>query len=138
MTGVQTCALPISIPDVERDRKLRTRLLEELPGIFTWIVQGARKYLENGLLAPPKIAEATQYLRSSCDDIGNWMESCVVQAPQYRAQSSVLYENFLSWLAAEGISRTLNQITFSSSLGERGYQTSAVQNSGYLFDPRDV
>jgi P4 family phage/plasmid primase-like protien len=111
----------VVIPKHQQDKQLRSLLLDELPGILNWIVQGAKKYLEGGLTSPRKIAEATRYLRNSCDDIGNWMDSCVELGPQYRGQSSVLYQNFLTWSAAEGITNTVSQVAFSNNLEERGF-----------------
>jgi putative DNA primase/helicase len=109
---------PVKVPKLQRDLDLREKLLEELPGILAWIIAGARAYLEEGLQASPKIAEATQTLRNSCDDLGRWLESCVEQGSQYSVQSAPLYENFRSWCQAEGIP-ALSQPKFTSRLSEK-------------------
>jgi hypothetical protein len=65
------------IPAEQRDKNLRENLLEELPGILAWIIEGAKAYLARGLQDLPGFTEATKSLRDSCDDLGRWLETCV-------------------------------------------------------------
>ncbi|MGB8478554.1 MAG: phage/plasmid primase, P4 family [Acidobacteriaceae bacterium] len=111
----------VKIPQHEQDKRLRKRLLMELPGILNWIVQGAREFLERGLIEPATVAKASRALRLSCDDLGRWMDDCVVQEPQYRVRSSDLYRSYLSWCEEEGVSSRPSQKGFSTSLREKGF-----------------
>jgi putative DNA primase/helicase len=106
------------VPKSDRDLNLREKLLEELPGILAWIIAGAKAYIEEGLPASPKIDESTQALRSSCDDLGRWLESCVEQGTEYSVQSTPLYENYRAWSQAEG-TPALSQPKFTSRLAEK-------------------
>jgi putative DNA primase/helicase len=109
---------PVMVPKSDRDLNLREKLLEELPGILAWIIAGAKAYIEEGLPASPKIDESTQALRSSCDDLGRWLESCVEQGTEYSVQSTPLYENYRAWSQAEG-TPALSQPKFTSRLAEK-------------------
>lgn len=120
----------VVIPPPDRDENLREKLLEELPGILNWIVQGAKRYLENGFPVSSKIENATRYLRSSCDDVANWIDSCVIQGPGYHAQSSSLYNHFRSWSKDEGLCKSMSQVEFSSILREKGFQ--AKKSNGMM------
>ena len=96
----------VRIPESEENKELTDELQgEELPGILNWIVQGAKAYIKSGLTAPPAIAEITESLIGSRDDLERWVESCVEHGPEFAVQSSVLYENYESWCKAEGISK---------------------------------
>jgi putative DNA primase/helicase len=119
----------VVIPVLERDEDLRENLLKELPGILNWIVQGAKRYLENGFPVSSKIEKATRYLRSSCDDVGNWMDSCVVKGTNLRCQSSLLYAHFLSWSRAEGNTVVLSQKEFSGVLREKGFEARKINGT---------
>ena len=45
-------------PDAQKDPGWKDRILkEEGPGILNWIIEGARAYLENGLLVPEPIVD---------------------------------------------------------------------------------
>lgn len=112
---------PVMIPAEQRDRDLREKLLEELPGILAWIIAGAKKYFAESLPTPPKIFERSQVLRTECDDVARWLEDCVEQGPQFRIQSTTLYQSFRSWNLSEGNTYTISQKAFSQRLGERAF-----------------
>jgi putative DNA primase/helicase len=112
----------ITITEGERDIKLREKLLSELPGILNWIVDGARKYLEDGLREPAQVKEATRALRLSCDDLGRWLEERVVIGQVQRNRTLDLYQDYLQWCRAEGIPNPLLIRNFPASLESRGYQ----------------
>lgn len=112
----------IVIQEDEQDSNLREALLQELPGILTWVIQGAKKYLEDGLPVCRQITTSSQELRTSCDDVQRWVDGCTVQGPRYRAQSSTFYEEFRRWATAEGITNVLNATEFRRSLEEKGFE----------------
>jgi putative DNA primase/helicase len=113
---------PVMIPAEQRNKNLRENLLEELPGILAWIIEGAKAYLKSGLPDLPRLTEATQSLRDSCDDLGRWLEACVERGPEYHVQSSVLYESFRAWCRVEGSTYSVSQQKFSQRLREKGFK----------------
>ena len=110
----------VTIPEEQQDKKLRERLLEELPGILAWVIEGARLYLESGLPKLDTLTEVNRSLRQSCDDLGRWMETHIQYGPQFRIQSSDLYENFRLWSQAEGNTDVMSQRTFTQRLLDKG------------------
>lgn len=113
---------PILIPEQQRDCMLRDRLLEELPGILTWIVEGAALYLSSGLKTPAVLVGATQELRDVCDDLGQWMQAETVADSRSQVQSSQLYAAFRQWNEREGNRYTMAPRTFSQQLNDRGWR----------------
>ena len=113
---------PVTIPTEERDEHLREKLVQELPGILNWIVEGAKLYLESGLPTLPKMQQANQSLRRTRDTLGRWLEECIAHGPGFQAQSSILYQNFRSWNEAEGNTPVPSQIKFTQDLERRGFE----------------
>jgi putative DNA primase/helicase len=98
----------VTIPASEENNKLTAELLdEELPGILNWIVEGAKAYIERGLSATPAIAGITDSLLGNRDDLTRWVESRIEHGLEFMVQSSILYENFVAWSKAEGVSELL-------------------------------
>ena len=113
----------VTIPESERNERLREHLLNELPGILTWIVQGATHYLETGLREPQRVIEESKSTMASCDAIGRWLEECAIKDPQARSKSSELYENFRDWAALEGETSVPSSKAIAQSLVGKGYQS---------------
>jgi putative DNA primase/helicase len=113
----------VTISEQQRDKRLRERLLDELPGILTWIVQGAMCYLESGLREPQRVIEESRSVMDSRDSIGRWLEECTFSDLQARSRSSDLHENYCLWASREGEIAIPTLKTFAQSLKERGYQS---------------
>lgn len=70
----------LQLKEVQMDRKLGDKLLEESSGILNWMIEGYCKYSSMGLCVPEKIKEATQLYREEEDDLGQFIkEECVVE-----------------------------------------------------------
>ena len=65
-----------------KDPRLREKLLEELPGIFWWAVQGYRRYLTRGRMeAVPAIGDAVRQLRENADPDGAFLRARLEFSP---------------------------------------------------------
>jgi putative DNA primase/helicase len=65
----------VTIPSEERDEHLSDKLAAEAPGILLWLVEGARRYLAEGLSAPEAVRAATDGYRTSEDTVGQFLEA---------------------------------------------------------------
>lgn len=94
----------VQIPKEERDPLLGQRLLEEAPGILSWMVEGAVAYLEGGLAPPNQVADATDTLRRDADPYGQFLdEGCVVTGQDTDSISSAeLMRAFQFWQMRRG------------------------------------
>jgi putative DNA primase/helicase len=75
---------------------------KEGPGILNWILEGTRKYLEQGLAVPPDLqTEAVDMLEES-DPFLIFMAQNVTPAPGGRVEGSKLYKTFKGWYEDHG------------------------------------
>ncbi len=74
----------VIIPPKEQDRDLIEKLIDELPGILNWALDGLQAYQDEGLDPPACVTEATKEYRSDMDIIGDWIAECCVEDPNAR------------------------------------------------------
>lgn len=102
-----------------QDRKLKSKLLTELPGILNWAIEGCRDWQQNGMQTPTIVQEATAEYREEQDVLGLFIqEKCMVG--DYEIPASMLYSAYKAW-ADEGGEFTLSQTLFGRQLTERGF-----------------
>jgi putative DNA primase/helicase len=64
--------------DAEQDKDLEAKLIEELPGILNWALDGLREYIEEGFKLPKAIKDASEAYRQESDSIGAFISECCV------------------------------------------------------------
>lgn len=104
------------------DKELPAKLAAESSGIFNWMMDGLRDWLENGLVIPESIIEATQTYREDSDPFGRFLALVTEKADGEFVQSSVLYAVFQAWTKWAGESEW-TQKGFSKAMKDRGYRT---------------
>lgn len=86
-----------------KDYGLSDRLLEELPGILNWLLEGVRMYLTSGLAPPEDVRQATVEYRAANDPVGEFIR-CALRAvdPKVEAfiQGRELYKAYQDWAKA--------------------------------------
>ncbi len=110
----------------KKDPDLEKKLMEEKEAIFAWCVEGARKYLEDGLKMPAVIAEAAETYRQNKDVIGCFLEECCDVEPGLEVPSSMLYGAYAQW-SHDGQMKPSNRSMFKDRMTARGFQY--VKNS---------
>jgi putative DNA primase/helicase len=119
------------IPREERDKRLKHKLEKEAPGILNFVLDGLRDYLENGLVTPDSIAEATKQYFADSDPLGRFLELCVAEKPGSRVQSSELHRLHSAWTKASGENEWSNK-GFTKAMKERGYRAKQSNNVYWL------
>lgn len=120
----------VTIPEPERDQRLREKLTAELPGILNWAIEGCRAWQDSGLQEPPEVTEAGQVYRREMNSIGQFLaECCWVKAdtPSLRTQSSVLHQAFENWSGEK-----MTQKEFSERLVTAGH-TKKMGGDGRMY-----
>ena len=85
------------------DKKLRERIMGELPGVLAWLMRGCLEWQENprGLDPPPKVISAVAAYRAEEDTIGEFIEDCcevITENPDsVRITATGLYDAFMHW-----------------------------------------
>lgn len=109
-----------TIPEHDRDPDFKRKLLDELPGILVWAVEGARHILSTGdQLTPPEIAKrATQSYRSDSDVLGEWLrERCELVAAAV-APEPLVYNDYRDWIEKNGLGKPWSKKQFTLALHE--------------------
>ncbi|WP_175772001.1 phage/plasmid primase, P4 family [Paraburkholderia phenazinium] len=74
----RVCVIPLlrRFSGKDCDPELEVKLANELPGILTWLITGARQYHEHGLGVCRKVTNAKAELRLRSDTVRSWFMSC--------------------------------------------------------------
>lgn len=111
----------VTIPEEERDKALKTRLLDELPGILNWAIQGCLEWQRNGLQEPEEVQYATKSYQAEMDTLTAFFEDRCIVNPLARVPLKELYVEYCKWAQANG-EPEISQRTLNGQLAERGYQ----------------
>lgn len=96
----------------EEDSDYEKKLIEsEGSGIFNWMIEGLRRYYEEGHLIKPKaIEEATKDYKDDEDPIGEYLADRCVIDPDGRIPSAEIYSDYLNFcLMKEKITRLVKR-----------------------------
>lgn len=106
----------------EEDTGLEHRLLQELPGILRWAVEGRADLAESGRFASPaSSADAVQHLKEISSPLSVFLDECTEiqtetdMADEFRADVTDMYNRYRTWCDSCGRKPDNRQI-FSRSL----------------------
>lgn len=106
--------------DHEKDSDLEAKLMAERDGILMWVLEGTRKYLQDGLKLSPRMrAEAAQYRKDS-DRIGEFLEDIMEADAGAKINQQTAFKEWDDWSKANGF-RPSSKKSFTQRLAERGY-----------------
>ena len=109
-------------PGVNADPNLKTKLLEELPGILNLCLDAYAQVVARGdIIEPPSCAEAKHQWRMEADQVAQFIEDCCESADG-EIKSSSLFKVYQLWARDAGIGRTLTQKSFSGRVEKLKYQ----------------
>jgi putative DNA primase/helicase len=84
------------------NNKLKDQLLGELPGILNWCINGARRWLAEGLNPPVTVRAATAAYRNESNPITPFIESCCVLGDHLRMQAGPAFREYEAWFKTLG------------------------------------
>ncbi|MFJ5899444.1 phage/plasmid primase, P4 family [Streptomyces sp. NPDC093064] len=93
------------VPDHRKIDNLADILVtEEGPGILSWLIDGARRYLagDRDLTGPERVRIATTAYAETEDHTGRFYEERCHLAPDLRAEQTALYAAYKTWCQNEG------------------------------------
>lgn len=112
---------PGSIPESERDKKLKSKLEAEYPAILHRMIQGCLAWQKRGLGKPSHVTAATDDYLQGEDTLGAWIADCIDLGPKNTARSAEVYRSFKKWAEQSG-EFCPSQKRFSRSLIARGHE----------------
>ena len=110
-----------TLPD--GDPSLMDALRAESQGVLAWLIDGAVKYANEGLIPPREVVRMTRAYFAEQDPVGRWLETMDRCAPDFGTPARELYNTFLQWHRDddEGNGKAPEtERAFSSALENRG------------------
>jgi putative DNA primase/helicase len=121
---------PVTIPESERDHRLKERLRIEWPGILAWCISGCLEWQQHGLRACAAVSDATTDYFADEDLIAKWIdECCATDEPDAFTANSVLFREYREWALRAG-EFPGTQRSFSAALAARGFERHRVGAGG--------
>ncbi len=112
----------VAIPEDQQDRHLSQKLLDELPGILNWALEGCLAWQSQGLTAPEEVKAATASYRSEEDVIGRFVDQNCNVSPDAMVPASELYRDYVAW-CKDNDEKAKSQTAFGRLLTQRGFQS---------------
>lgn len=86
-----------SIPDYHKQL-----VREEGPGIVNWLLEGYRDYVATGgFVEPSAVKDATAEYRQSSDELGRFVDECLVVDQNAVIRATEAYDRYLKWKGAD-------------------------------------
>jgi P4 family phage/plasmid primase-like protien len=120
------------IPKEKQDPKLSDKLLEELPGILNWALQGLKEYLDIGLVPPEEVIAATDEYRRENDSLQSFIGECCRVDKLAVCRNLELYEAYQSFCVDSG-HVPFSQTKFSTELKGSPGISQTRDNQGYIW-----
>jgi putative DNA primase/helicase len=121
----------VCIPEEKKDKSLKQKLMNELPGILNWAVQGCIAWNAEGLSVPSCVKAATEEYRMNEDVIGQFLEEAT--RPTGETTKSDLYTHYTNWAEKAGIRYKLTLRKFNDRIAERGDYQERRTNSARVW-----
>jgi len=115
----------VTIPPAQQDKKLPSKLGDELTGILAWIVRGCLEWQRAGLQAPDEVRHATGRYRAEMDVLAAFIDEECVVAEQATASAKALYSAYKAWCEENG-EKHESQRRFGGRLKERGFENGRI------------
>ena len=99
----------------EQDKTLQSKLMEELPGILNWAIQGCLEWQRDGLNPPKIVQDQVAEYKSSMDSISQFIKDECELGVDCSHTASQFYGEYRSWCLAVG-KKPKNQTAFKRAL----------------------
>ena len=125
---IMVIPFPVTIPAEERDKTLADRLVQELPGIFNWAIDGLKDWQVEGLNPPAPVQQSIRNYRSENDTVTQWLEAACNLRSTVTTTMKDLYESYRMFCENSGLEGMSNS-GFGKELTRRRFE-SVKLNSG--------
>jgi P4 family phage/plasmid primase-like protien len=132
----------VTIPEEKQNKSLSDELVAEYPAILNWILEGRRKFIENGYKLPPDLYLEEYVLseKSEYNSALRYMDKRgyksrlvgVSMLPQLRVRLRDLYAGYQRWCWRNNI-QAYGKATFSQVLEDEGNYVKDRDSKGVIF-----
>jgi len=101
----------------QEDPALTTKLMEELPGILLWSIDGLKRLRARGhFVQPQAVAEAVREMEDLASPVLAFVRDCCIVAPGHRVWVDDLYRAWKQWCEQDGRTITSHKHIFGRDL----------------------
>jgi putative DNA primase/helicase len=121
----------VTIPDDEVDPKLGSKLLEELPGILNWAIEGCLEWQDKKLQEPDKVTKATEAYREETDIVAQFVRDCCFTGKDATGQPAKTQSTTLRKAFETYTGQMVSHIEFADIMAASGYKKKS--NDGRVY-----
>jgi len=118
------------IEEEKQDKHLEQKLMLEGPGILNWLVEGAKRWCNEGLKTPTVIIRATDEYRAEMDVIGNFIKERCMQKPGVSIRARELFKCYQGW-CDENNEHAVSERFLGLRLKEMGFDQKRMNDGRY-------
>ena len=125
--------------DSKRNEDLKDyfALPENQPTILSWLMEGCRDYLQNGLCPPDVVRADTMAYKERFDKIGAFIKDCCEEGSDKKVVRGKLYSAYINWCSrSDNKCSAYGTTRFYSEMELRGYPV--VKNSDFFIKGLDL
>lgn len=113
------------------DKDMEQRLIEHLPAFLAWVVEGAVKWVHDGLKEPESVKLASDEYKLDSDVLADFLTTCIVLDKAATIGAKALYRGYKQFME-ENEDEPISEKAFASQLEQRGYKKKRT-NSGVVY-----
>ncbi len=117
---VKLIPFTVQIPEDEQDKRLKEKLLLELPGILNWALEGCTAWQKDGLYFPKAVVEATKEYRIDSDIFGTFLSERCEVGKAFDLTAAALYLSYENWCDESG-ERAISKTALGRDMTDRGF-----------------
>ena len=102
------------------DKDFMDKLKSESSGIFNWLVEGVKEYLNTNLNEPQAVIDAINEYKSEMDLIQDFLTNCTVQGVGKMVGATILYNSYKNYTTQSG-DELLKQKQFGKCMSGKGF-----------------
>lgn len=125
----------VTIPEGQRIPfgQLMARFDAERAGILNWLIEGALRYLNEGLVGfiPAEVLAFTDDYREERDHIGVFVTACVRQAEGGKVTAGEMFKAYTDWCEVNGL-KPWTQTSFGTRMNALGIKKERGRTIRYL------
>ncbi|MCL2441077.1 MAG: phage/plasmid primase, P4 family [Treponema sp.] len=118
------------IEEEKQDKYLEQKLMQESSGILNWLLEGARRWCNEGLKAPKIVLNATAEYRAEMDVVGDFINERCIQISGVAIKARELFKCYQDW-CEENNERAVSERFFGLRLKEIGIDQKRSNDGRY-------
>ena len=109
------------IPEDKQDKLLEEKLKTEASGILNWLLEGTDKWLNEGLVAPSIVLDATEEYKGEMDVIGIFIKNRCIEKADVKIRIWEMYKAYSDWCDSNN-EHAVSERFFTMRLKDMGYE----------------